>query len=222
MAGAASLKLIGDWNAKVGVGLRDALSVSMDVAGRTGEQACQHALILMAQSARALTVTAKKNRQVLLDARLHGAKYVENWVKGKTEPQRLYKFQFDGAANARDAIPGTWENARKIGNAGLAKRSWMWGLAKLKPMHTGKAIPGASRVFAVTSEKVNGYIKENRLDYILKAMPSGWEASVAQAATNKIMAQARMRLERQWEREARRQRKVVARSIQSFFLQGVA
>jgi len=139
-----------------------------------------------------------------------GAKYVENWRKGQTRPQKLYKFRFGGGANTGDQIPGTWENARKIGNQGLAKRSWMWGLAKLKPMHTGKAIPGTSRVYVIKTPQVTGYVKENRLDYIQKAMPGGWESQVEQKAGNKIMGQARDKLEKKWRREMgmpRKQRK---------------
>lgn len=193
----ASLKIIGNWRKEVGAPLRDALAVSMDICGRTGEQACRHALILMAQSARALTKKARNNRKVQKDE--HGS-YVENWVRGKNEAQKLYKWMFEGTEQER--IPGTWENARKIGNAGLAKRSWMWGLATLKPgMHTGKAIRGTSRVYSITQAKANGYIKENRLDYILDAMPSGWESSVQSSAGNKIMAQSRNKLEAQWRRE---------------------
>ena len=195
-AGPVSLKILGDWKKQVAVPVRDFLAVSMEIGGRTGEQACRHALILMAQSARALTKTARKNRKVQKDE--HGS-YVENWTRGKQDFQKLYKWMFEGSEQER--VPGTWENARKVGNAGLAKRSWMWGLAKLKPMHTGKAIKGTSRVYSITQAKANGYIKENRLDYILDAMPAGWESMVQATAGNKIMAQARGKLEAKWRRE---------------------
>jgi hypothetical protein len=202
MAGAATLKTLGEWDKEVGVGLRDALAVSMDVMGRTGEEACKHALILMAQSARAITTKAKSKRPIMRDARLHGAEYVDAWQQGKAEPVRVHKFRFGDGVRPEDRIPGTWANAQKVGNRGLASRAWMWGLAKLKPgMHTGKAIPGTSRVYSISGEQNHGYIKEVRLGYILKAMPAGWEASVELAATNKVMAQARNKLEGQWRRE---------------------
>jgi len=217
MAGAVSLKTLGAWDKKVGVPLRDALAVSMDVIGRTGEEACKHALILMAQSARAITKQAPANRKTMRDE--HG-QYVENWRRGRGEPQKLYKWMFDGTEQER--IPGTWENARKIGNRGLAKRSWMWGLARLKPMHTGKAIPGTSRVYSITGENVNGYIKENRLDYVTKAMPAGWEGDVERRAGNKIMAQARQRLERQWQAAIRRRERRAAVAVRQLFLMGLS
>ena len=196
MAGAVTLTTMGNWKKEIGVPLHDALAVSMDITGRTGEQACRHALILMAQSARALTKQARKNRKMRRDE--HG-RYVENWTRGGGEPQKLYEWMFSPERSEGDY--GTWENARKISNRGLAKRSWMWGLARLKSMKTGKAIPGTSRVFSLSTATANGYVKQNRLDYIREAMPPGWEASVQMKAGNKIMAQARGKLERKWRRE---------------------
>jgi hypothetical protein len=215
----ASLKILGDWRREVGVSLHDALIVSMEIMGRTGEEACKHAIILMAQSARAITISAKKNRKVERDMRLHGAEYVD--VFGKSgQPTRVHKFRFSAHVPTRDRLPGTWENARKIGNAGLAKRSWMWGLGKLKPgMHTGKAIPGASAVYSITGKGGwSGYIKENRLRYIAKAMPSGWEATVEQRATNKIMGQARKSIERKWAAGIRRSERRMASGVRQLFL----
>jgi len=221
MAGAVSLKTLGAWDKAVGVSLRDALNVSMDVMGRTGEEACKHAIILMAQSARAVTKQAPKHRKVMRDPSFKGnaGDYVDAYnSRGKTS--RIHRWRF--AVPPPDGMEGTWENARKIGNSGLAKRSWMWGLAKLKPMHTGKAIPGTSRVYTITGEQVNGYVKENRLGYILKAMPAGWEGDVERRAGNKIMAQARQRLERQWQAAMRRKEKRAAVAIQQFFIRGLS
>ena len=72
MAGAVSIKMLGDWRKEVGVPLRDALAVSMDICGRTGEEACKHAIILMAESARALARQAPKNRKVQHDPAIRG------------------------------------------------------------------------------------------------------------------------------------------------------
>ena len=195
------IQILGDWKKEIAVPLRDALAVSMTICGRTGEEACKHAIILMAQSARALTKRAKEFRKELRNPALNNAVYVENWVQGRNTPQKIYKFRFGTDANVRGRIDGTWEDARTIGNRGLAKRSWMWGLAKLKPMSTGKAIPGASRVYSINTEQVSGYIKENRLGYITKIMPAGWESEVQSRVGNKIMGQARNKLEQKWRRE---------------------
>ena len=195
MAGAVSIKMVGDWRKEVGVPLRDALAVSMDICGRTGEEACKHAIILMAESARALARQAPKNRKVQQDpaVRGKGGQYVDVWNQGRPRPTRRYRFQFSEEA---------WESARVIYNRGLAKRSWMWGLEKLGARTGGQRAPirGASRVWTLR-KGVIGYIKENRLDYIQKAMPERWESEVALAATNKIMAQARNKLEARWRRE---------------------
>ena len=195
MAGAVSIKMVGDWRKEVGVPLRDALAVSMDICGRTGEEACKHAIILMAESARARARQAPKNRKVQQDSAVRGkgGQYVDVWNQGRPRPTRRYRFQFSKEA---------WESARVIYNRGLAQRSWMWGLRKLGARTGGQRapIPGASRVWTLR-KGVSGYIKENRLDYIQKAMPAGWESLVALAATNKIMAQARNKLDARWRRE---------------------
>jgi len=192
-----SLQILGDWQKEVGVPLADALAVSMEISGRSGEQACKHALILMAQSARAIAKRAKKNRPIMRNNA--GSQYVETYKQGSRKPHRVYRFQYE-TQDPKWRLDGTWKNAREISqkNRGLAKRSWMWGLAKLKRVKTGKAIPGASKVFALKGTEWKGYVKENRLDYIKHAMPAGWESEVEQRVGNKIMAQARNKLERKW------------------------
>lgn len=222
MASAVSLKMIGDWRSAVGVPLRDALAVSMDVIGRTGEEACRHALILMAQSARAMAKKAPARRPVKIDVNLHGSRYVDTWQQGDAAPKRLYEFRFSSHTQASQRLQGTWDDAKKIGNRGLAQRSWMWGLGRLGGHAESSPIAGTSRVYTITSETVNGYIKENRLAYIQKAMPVGWEAAVEQRAGNKIMAQARGKLQRQWVSAMHRRERAVGRGVQSFFLKGLA
>ena len=209
MPGEITIKAMSAWENDIEVPMSEILRVSMDTMERTGDEACKHAIILMAQSARAMTPRAKKNRPVLRASTGTSAKgatkatrafltapYVEVWHQGATEPSRIYKFQYD--EDARVKLPGTWENAQTIGNVGTAQRSWMWGLGRLGAAGTGKAMPGASKVYKIDQEKVHGYIKENRLGYIQAIMPGGWEAEVSTRAGNKIMGQARARLEQLW------------------------
>jgi len=193
------LTILGNWDKQIGAPLNDALGVSTSLMGKSGERACRDALIFMAQSARKLTKKAKKNRKVKYDPRAKRSKYVDNYKKGRSGPQRLYEFQFSEAAV--NPIDGTWAQAKKIGNQGLAQRSWLWGLAKLKPMKTGKSIPGTSKVFTIRRGKAAGYIKEDNLSYIQKAMPNGWEEMVQRSAGNRIMEIARKKLEGKWRRE---------------------
>jgi len=212
MAGMVSFKAIGNWNKQIGVPLRDALAVSMDITGRSGEQASRHALILMAQSARAVTKQARKNRRQRKDE--HG-RYVEVW---KGVMRKLYQWAFSDDNPNR--VEGTWDNAQQVGARGLAKRSWMWGLARLGAKKTGKQISGTSKVYTIKSEKVNGYIKENRLDYITKVLPGGWELEVARRAGNKIMAQARNKLQAKWRKAMKMPRgsKLSNENLSRFFL----
>ena len=214
MSKAIALKTLGRWDSLVGVPLRDALHVSIAISGRTGEQACKHALILMAQSARAMTKKSKKNRKV---HRNKNGRLVLVYKQGAKRASPLYQWAFsDGNP---DRIAGTWENAKRIGNQGLAKRSWMWGLNRLGvAQRAGKAIAGTSRVYTIDRETVAGYVKENRLSYISDIMPAGWERAVQLKATNKIMAQAARKLENQWKAKMRRRTKAQTRSSGQFFL----
>jgi len=192
MADAVYIKMIGDWDKEIGVGLQNALAVSMHVIGNSGDEACKKAIGMMGQAARRLAKQAPKNRKVLKD---DSGRYVENWRGGDSRPQKLYQWMFGG----EDAyVPGTWENAKRIGNRGLAKRSWLWGLAAFGVRSQSAPIPGTSKVYTIRQEKLNGYIKENRLSYILKAMPHGWEQMVQASAGNRIMGMARDKLLRQW------------------------
>jgi len=209
--GGASLRMLSDWNKDIGVALEDAFRVSMDVMGRTGEEACKHALILMAESAGAMTPKAPTSRPVQKD---RFGEYIENWRQGDNTPQRLYKWMFGmGGKNNRKGIGGEWANAKKIGNRGLGARSWMWGLGKLGAHVESREISGTSRVYSIHHDKVNGYIKENALSYIVAIMPGGWEAGVETRAGNKIMGQYRDKMEKQWRQEMkmpRRDRKAPA------------
>jgi hypothetical protein len=175
----------GNWGAEIERTLKNALAVSMEIVGRTGEEACRHAIILMAQSARALAKTAKPKRKILRDDaaggsgkgdKLKGARYMEVWHQGATEPAKLYEYRWKFGFGNKPKLTGSFEQGLNIKNRGLAKRSWMWGLGKLGASGVvGSPIPGTSVVRTITSEKVNGYIKENKLSYITKAMPAGWE-----------------------------------------------
>jgi hypothetical protein len=208
-----SLKILGDWQKKIATPLRDALAISMNVVGRTGEEACKHAIILMAQSASAMTKQSPKNRKVEQDPRFkgQGGQFIRIFKKNNQET-RFFRFHFP--------TDSEWMKARLIANRGLAKRSWMWGLRGLGKITTGKPIPGVAKTMAILGEKACGYILQNALSYLLKILPAGWEASVAQKAGNKIMKQAAMKLERQWKSEMRRSRRggmAIARGLASYF-----
>lgn len=210
MASEVTIKTIGDWKQKIEVSLQNVLNVSMEIMGRTGEEACRHALILMAQSARAATKIAPKKRPVeknsafrhLLRTHENGSTYKEARVAGRQMASYYQYFAIKLGNSKRPDIAlygneqgGGRERIAKIGNRGIAKRSWMWGLAALGASGEGKPIADASKVFTVREPSLNGYVKENRLDYILKAMPAGWERDVETKAGNKIMANAVRKME---------------------------
>ena len=193
MPGKVTLDTIGNWSKEVGVPLSAALSVSTDITGQTGERACRQALIFMAMSARKITRQARKNRRVRKEK---GRKYVEVWKKSGII--KVFEWAFSKTNDSR--IQGTWEQAKRIGARGLAKRSWMWGLAPLGKRPKSRPISGTFSLRTIRETTAAGYILNNQLDYIKRALPGGWEQSVARAASNRIMGNARRKLERKWQR----------------------
>lgn len=210
---ANTLRPIGNWKLQVERPLQNALNLSTTIMGRSGEQACKHAIILMSQSARKLTKKARKNRPVMRDQDVSGKnQYYELFKQGRAQPVKRYRFQFTGEGGKQ--FSGDFKAAREIKVRGLAKRSWGWGLKKLNSMgrtrskprqsisnnagagKTRKPISGTVSVTKISTRQTGGYIVDNKLDYIQSALPSGWEAEVVRRAGNRIMKQAARRMER--------------------------
>jgi hypothetical protein len=147
-----------------------------------------------------LTPKAKKNRKVLNAGR--GLKYVETYNKHGAV-KRLFQFRFTDKVSGAGRLDGTWEDAKRIGGSGLAKRAWMWQLAS-----GSKWIPSATSAsaFKVGNDRV-GFVKRNKLAYIMKIMPPGWREIAANNATKKVMAQAAKKLGAQFQRALFRVRK---------------
>ena len=229
MATMASIQTIGDFKQKISVALKDVLAVSTDVCGRTGEEACRHAIIRMAISAKAITKKAKKNRPVYDNPKfrhlLGRGQYKAAQARGENMAH-YYKFAADKLQQPPKSLRIIYGNTKKsiarIKNVGLAKRSWMWGLGKLGGHEEGKPIIGTSRVFSLLSEKACGYIKWNRLSYILRILPGGWESTVENNVGKIIMAQAAQKLGKDWKRQTEHLTKMQVKSLQSYFLKAVA
>lgn len=165
------------------VPLFDVLSASIETFGKSAPEACRHAVILMAQSARKATPTSAARREVLEDDRGLG-KYVSTYTQHSVMPKRIHQFRFSDKLLPGDRLEGTWEQAKRIKNKGLAKRSWMWGLSG-----ADSGMHGVSKTFGFENKnsRTVGYIKQNKLSYIEKIMPAGWQASAQRAAMNKLM-----------------------------------
>lgn len=191
----ASIQMVGDWDKQIKMRLSDALRVSMDVFERTGEEALKHGIILMAKTAAAMTPKSKKNRRVQRNNA--GAQFVEVFNQGSAKPNRIYKFQYQ-TKDRKWRLSGTWEDAKRIANQGLAKRSWMWGLGSLGASVASAPIHGTSKVTSLKSGPVRGYIKENRLSYISDIMPVGWEGAVESSVVNQIFGHARRKMAQYW------------------------
>ena len=199
MADAMSFKLTTDWLKAMDAPLNSALYVSRDVFKRSAFEACKHALILMAKSARRLTKTSLKQRKVLVHewatkvmGKMKKHKYVECWQQGSTSPKRVYQSQFD--PDSANQLEGSWDRAKHIKNSGLGKRSWMWQFGE------GKKFAGATVLIQMgqngnddTSKPV-GLILINKLAYLLKILPSGWDKTCADNAVKNILGQTAKRL----------------------------
>jgi len=199
------IRPVGNWNKIVGDQLKNALRISVEVTGRSASEACKHAIILMAQSAAKMTKLGKKNRTIQRDdnkrpylAKLGKGGEIKRWYL----PNRKQNLAEYNAMMAQ---------LRPIANRGLAKKSWMWGLKKLKgaPMGT-KPIRGVAWLRTIVGRNFGGYILTNSLHYVLKAMPPGWKTTVIQRATNKVMNRAKDSLERKWKRDIKSGRKSMA------------
>ena len=203
-----SLKIIGDWQKNIKQGLDNVLAVSMDVMGRNGDEACKHGLIMMAESARHLTPTAPARRPVIDNP---GFRHLLRKSQYKVMRQRgnrmgdYYKFTADRLMQPESGkslvilFANKKQTIAKIGkNRGLAKRSWFWGLGPLGKAEGSTPIPGASNVYSVLGQKLCGYVKENKLNYITRALPAGWEVAVQVAVENKVMANAVIKLQNEW------------------------
>lgn len=191
--------MVGNWSKEMDLTLSQALSYTYQVSGRSLAEACKHAIILMAQSARKLTKQARKNRRKMRDE--HG-EYYERITK--TGVKKIYRWAFDKPEVRRTLK--SWEHVRLVPNRGLAKRSWMWGLASLNKPPKSKPMGRVSTINKYLTRDKGGFVLTNKLNYIERAMPAGWKIIVERAAINRVMKQAQLRLQRKWERSVARSR----------------
>lgn len=181
----ASLKILGDWSQQIDVPLNDALSVGMQLSGESGAKACKRAILYMANAAKNLTKQSPKKRAVMKDS--DNREYLETYAAGYL--RKLYRFQFTEKEKAKNGLWGTFDEARVIGARGMAKRSWFWSMGRIFKGQTGRrGIPGVTSLYTLLTPKACGYEYANRLGYILKAIPAGWEPMVHAQATQRILA----------------------------------
>ena len=213
MASDFTIRAVNDWRGAVHTSMATAARVSMEVWRREGTEATKHLLILMAQSARAMTPQSKQYRPVQHDK--HGD-YVEVWSHGKAS--KIYKWMTkksdadvqrdyargramgrSDARAARMAAAPDWGRVQTIRNRGMAKRSWMWGFGKQHPLQNVAVVERLHN-----GARVVGYQLTNRLGYIDRIMPAGYQAAAEQKAVNKLMKQAEDKMVKAFEREVGR------------------
>jgi hypothetical protein len=223
MPSLTTMQIIGDWDKQVQVPLRDALHAYVDATGRSGEKTCRDTIVAMARALASprgnLTKTARAKRPIkggqgrnrhfmqLTQARHegNGIKWYA-WMWGAKMSNRLHWPSFD--------------YARSITNAGMARRSWMWSLRKYGAKSVGKPMAGASRAYTFKRGDVAGYVKQNRVNYIMKAMNPSWGSAKREAerkGTKLMLKRAKDFVEKRQQRAILRREKRQARQLQSYF-----
>src|SRR3990167_8428857 len=130
----ADIRMVGDWKKQMNTALMDALSVTHRITGRTMAEACKHALILMAQSAAKITKRGALKRPVEKNPKfrhlMRRAQYEK--IMGAQDISAYFKFHAfklrQRGKEPKEIFSNEKKSIRKIGNVGLAKKSWMWGL----------------------------------------------------------------------------------------------
>jgi len=224
----AALKTIGDWEKGVRIPLESAMQTSMQVMGRTGEQTTKATLIFMAQSARAITPTAPKNRKVSANPGfknlLRKDQYGPLANSGRNmKPYFKYvatKYTQKAGGGMREVYANEKEPLKPIRNRGLAKASWFWPL-KLVGGPSGtttftdkRGVTSAGPIQERAGDVVyRGYQLTNALSYITRIMPSGWQSTVEQKAANRLLGQAREKLRRDFVNSMKRAQRVGVATI---------
>ena len=195
MSNASAIQMVGNWDTKTNNGLQAALKVIVGTTNKTLPMAVAKCMVMMAQTTSKLTAKSKKNRPIMRAE--HNQQFVEVFNQ-KSEKRRMYKFQFDNPQ--KTGLKATWDEVKRIGNKGMAKRSWFWGLRGLPGAPYamgGKPYPGVARLMKLvgSGSESFGMVLENRLSYILSAVPADYEAQAVMRTGNRIMKDAAKKLE---------------------------
>jgi hypothetical protein len=194
MPRAVTMQAIGDWNKQMDVPLANALAASIELTGRQGRRAVVASMVMMAQTARKVTKQSKPNRKIQRDGNI---KYFERERGG--DSARVFEYWWKSAGVSDNPwVKGnaSFEDARKIKNRGLAKRSWMWGIKDISNSAAiSKPIPGVTDLQEFIGREC-GMVLTNRLSYIRDAAPADVEDQAARAASNRIMAMAAKSMEK--------------------------
>jgi hypothetical protein len=219
------LAIVGDPQKQLDSGLQNALSVSVQITGRTGEQACQRAIILMAESMASsgnpITPIAPRTRPVKGNPKfahlMKRSQYKKARQAGK-DMARYYKWSAVAFTQkgAKDIYGNDKKRIAKIGRRGLARRSWMWGLSAFGKASPSRPIAGVATLRAVIEGNQAGYEKGDRLAYLMAILPGGWAQEAETRAGNKIMHTAAQTLEKSWIGAVQRNEKTARRTLQSF------
>jgi hypothetical protein len=235
----AAIVMDGNWEGKMADRLENILARSVQITGKTGEQTLQRAMITMSKtlagagsgSTEALTPIAPARRLVEPNPRfahlLRKKQYKAQMIKNPSLRYRYFKFRSwkltqesrgmrELFSNYLTRPPAKQRDIGKIGNRGLARRSWMWGLGAFGVSTARAGIPGVATLAGVVEGRMAGYVKENRLAYVEGILPGGWEKEAERRAGAIIMHTDARRLETAWLGAALRDEKTAMRNLDAF------
>lgn len=197
----ATLTPVGDFRTEISAPLNRAMGMWSVAAKKTGEEVTKQAVAFMAQSAGRITPKSKTRRKV--ERHEQFGDFVAVWRKGREVPVFL---------GSKQENPTRYQEIKDrvlpIRLSGLARASWKWGLKKLGAGTTGATTfrdkHGVVKSGPVVENENRGHEITNRLSYITKIMPSGWESFVATKAANRMKAAAERRLTQDLNRSIRK------------------
>lgn len=173
---------VGNWERAVERPLDRVLGYTMQATKKTRDEVTVWAVVLMAQSAARLTPISKTRRKIERNPTF--GDFIPVWKKGREVPVFL---------GSRKSNPENYEKTKNMVSPirlrGMARASWMWGISKLgKPTAAQRFV---DRKGVVSGHKVEelgyrGHEITNRLSYISKIMPAGWQKTAEQKAVARM------------------------------------
>lgn len=213
MEDVVTIRMVRDWR-KSFTPLQDAIHVNLAMFKKDLEGACRSTIYFMAQSASKMVPKGMKERPVFPNFRFRHLLTAEGYKAARITGRDMSAYFKFRAIKLRQSprLPieryGNSERSlAKIARAGTGARAWMWTLggtqakvdkdilsyAELFPVH-GSAGPYLSN----KPNLVTGFILRNKLSYMMKIMPSGWEKRVEELAIKKIMGRAAVILQNKY------------------------
>lgn len=201
VAGHVAVQTLGNWNKEIAMPLAQAMGLAQKIYKKDAKGITWLTIWQMSGSASVLTKQSVANRHVGVNGDfthlLRAGQYKTQRQAGATMSHYFKYGALRLMQPPRDAITlyaNVKKRISKIGKVrGLGKRSWKWGFGK------GKVMPGVAKLAELQSSDqavTVGYTLTNKLSYLLKILPGGWEKTVEVQAVKGLLIGA----QKSWDR----------------------